>query len=66
MKDELILKDEDVKAFLTAVSLMSDIALGDTTQIDYFTDDEIQGFKVMCKFLFPLIQKIHEVNVEED
>lgn len=62
MKEDLFLNDKDVDAFLHAVSFMADVANGDTTQVDYFTDEEIEGFIVMCKFLFPLLQKIHEVR----
>lgn len=62
MKDDLILNDKDIDAFLHAVSFMADVANGDITQVDYFTDEEIEGFTVMCKFLFPLLQKIHEVR----
>lgn len=62
MKDELFLSDKDVDAFLHAVSFMADVASGETTQVDYFTDEEIEGFTVMCKFLFPLLQKIHEAR----
>lgn len=65
MKDELLLNDKEVDAFLHAVSFMADVANGDTTQVDYFTDEEIEGFTVMCKFLYPLIKKIHEVRFEE-
>lgn len=60
MKDELLLNDKDVDAFLHAVAFISDVALGETTQVDYFTDEEIKGFEVLCKFLFPLVQRIHE------
>lgn len=60
MKDSLTLSDKEVDYFLHAVSFMANVAAGETTQVDYFTDDEIKGFKVMCKFLYPLIQKIHE------
>ena len=60
MKDELILSDKEVDQFLLAVSFMADVTAGDITQVDYFTDEEIKGFTVMCKFLYPLIQKIHE------
>lgn len=64
MKDELILKDEDVKYFLEAVEFMTDVVNGNITGVDYFTTEEIKGFEVMCKFLFPLLQKIHEVDCE--
>ena len=60
MKDELFLSNEEVDYFLRAVSFMADVANFDITQVDYFTDEEIKGFTVMCKFLFPLVQKIHE------
>ena len=60
MKNELFLNNEEVDYFLHAVSFMSDVASGEITQVDYFTDEDINGFTVMCKFLFPLIQKIHE------
>jgi hypothetical protein len=60
MKNDLFIKDEDVDSFLHAIIFMSNVALGKTTQVDYFTDEEIKGFKVLCKFLFPLVQKIHE------
>lgn len=59
-KGELTLDNNDVNAFLIAVSLISNIALGEIEFIDEFTDDEIKGFEVLCKFLFPLVQKIHE------
>lgn len=60
MKNELFIKDSDVDSFLHAVSFMSSVALGETTQVDYFTEDEIKGFEVLCKFLFPLVQEIHK------
>ena len=60
MKDKLTLSDKEVDQFLLAVSFMADVAAGEITQVDYFTDEEINGFTVMCKFLFPLVQKIHE------
>lgn len=60
MKDSLTLNDKEVDQFLHAVSFMANVAAGETTQVDYFTNEEIEGFKVMCKFLYPLIQKIHE------
>ena len=60
MKDELTLSNKEVDQFFTAVSFMADVAAGEITQVDYFTDEEINGFTVMCKFLFPLVQKIHE------
>lgn len=66
MKDELLLDDKEVDYFLHAVSFMANVASGDTTQVDYFTDDEIKGFTVMCKFLFPLVQKIHETRFGRD
>jgi len=64
MKTDLFIKDEDVDLLLHAVIFMSDVALGKTTQVDYFTDEEIKGFKVLCKFLFPLVQEIHETRTE--
>lgn len=60
MKDKLILSDKEVDKFLLAVSFMADVASGDITQVDYFTNEEIEGFTIMCKFLYPLVQKIHE------
>ena len=60
MKDELFLSNEDVDSFLYAIRFMSNVALGETTQVDYFTDEEIKGFEVLCKMLFPLVQNIHE------
>lgn len=60
MKEELILGNDEVNSLLHAVAFMSDVALGETTQIDYFTDEDIKGFTVTCKFLFPLVQKIYE------
>lgn len=64
MKEDLILGNEDVNSLLHAVAFMSDVAMGKTTYIEYFTDEDIKGFKVMCEFLFPLVQKIHEVGHE--
>lgn len=60
MKDELLLNNDDVNSFLHAVAFMSDVALGETTYVEYFTDEDLKGFKIMCKFLFPLVQRIHE------
>lgn len=60
MRDELLLGNDDVNSFLHAVAFMSDVSLGEITQVDYFTDEDLKGFKVMCKFLFPLVQRIHE------
>lgn len=60
MKNDLFIKNEDVNALLHAVSFMSSVALGETTQVDYFTEDDIKGFEVLCKFLFPLVQEIHK------
>lgn len=60
MEDKLFLSNEDVDLFLHAIAFMSNVALGETTQVDYFTYEEIKGFKVLCKMLFPLVQHIHE------
>lgn len=60
MEDKLFLSNEDVDSFLHAIRFMSNVALGETTQVDYFTDEEIKGFEVLCKMLFPLVQNIHE------
>ena len=60
MKDELFLNNEEVNLLLHAVSFMADVAAGDTAQVDYFTEEDIEAFKVMCKFLYPLVKKIHE------
>lgn len=62
MKDELILNDKEVDYFLHAVSFMADVANGDLFDVKYFTDDDIKGFTVMCKFLYPLVKKIHETR----
>lgn len=59
-KDELILNTEEVELFLHCVAFMSDVALRDITQVDHFTETDIKGFTVMCKFLFPLVRSIHE------
>ena len=64
MKDKLILSDKEVNYFLRAVTFMLDVTEGDITQVDYFTDEEIKGFTVMCKFLSPLVQKIHEEKLK--
>lgn len=60
MKKDLFIKDSDVDSLLHAVRFMSSVALGETTQVDYFTEDEVKGFEVLCKFLFPLVQEIHK------
>lgn len=60
MRDALLLDNDDVNSFLHAVAFMSDVALGETTYVEYFTDEDLKGFKIMCKFLFPLVQRIHE------
>ena len=65
MKDELILNDKEVDYLLHAVSFMADVANGDIYNVKYFTDDDIKGFTVVCKFLYPLVQKIHETRFGE-
>lgn len=52
MKTDLFIKDEDVDSLLHAVKFMSDVALGETTQVDYFSSAE-NGAK-------PLIDYVHE------
>ena len=52
MKTDLFIKDEDVDSLLHAVIFMSDVALGVTTQVDYFTDEEIKGLKFYVSFFF--------------
>ncbi len=64
MKNELFIKDEDVNSLLQAVCFMSSVVLGETTFVDVFTDEEIKGFEVLCKFLFPLVQEIHKTRTE--
>lgn len=41
MKNNLFLSNEDIDSFLHAIRFMSNVALGETTQVDYFTDEEI-------------------------
>lgn len=60
MKDELFLNNKEVNLLLHAVSFMADVAAGDITQVDYFIEEDIEAFTVMCKFLYPLVKKIHE------
>lgn len=60
MKNELFIEDKDVDSLLHAVSFMSSVVSGETTFVDVFTDEEIKGFEVLCKFLFPLVQEIHK------
>lgn len=60
MNNELFIKDEDVDSLLHAVSFMSSVVSGETTFVDVFTDEEIKGFEVLCKFLFPLVQEIYK------
>ena len=60
MKDNLILEDRDVDALLHAISFMADVAAGEITQVDYFTNGDINAFTVACKFFYPLVKKIHE------
>lgn len=62
MKGDLTLNNEEVNLFLHAVSFMADVSSGDTTYVDYFTDEDMKAFTVMCKFLYPLVKDIHEVR----
>lgn len=63
MKGNLIISNEEVNLFLHAVSYIADIAAGDITQVDYFTDKDIEAFTVMCKMLYPLVKDIHEASI---
>jgi hypothetical protein len=62
MKGNLTLSNEEVNLFLHAVSYIADIAAGDTTQVDYFTEYDRKAFTVLCKMLYPLLKDIHEVR----
>lgn len=62
MKGNLILSNEEVNLFLHAVSYIADIAAGDITQVDYFTDKDREAFMAMCKMLYPLVKDIHETR----
>lgn len=62
MKGDLTLNNEEVNLFLHAVSFMADVASGDITQVDYFTEEDIEAFTIMCKFLYPLVKEIHKVR----
>lgn len=59
MEDKLFLSNEDVDSFLHAIRFMSNVALGETTQVDYFTNEEIKGLKYYARCFFPLVQNIH-------
>lgn len=52
---KLTIDTGDLKDFLTAVCFMASVVNGDTTFVDVFTEDEIRGFRVVCKMLSPLV-----------
>lgn len=54
-KGKLTIDTGDLKDFFTAVCFMASVVNGHTKYVDHFDDDEIRGFKVVCKILSPLV-----------
>lgn len=57
---KLTIDTGDFKYFFTAVCFMAAVVNGHIQNVDHFDDDEIEGFKVVCKILSPLVFDITE------
>ena len=63
---KLTIDTGDLKDFFTAVCFMASVVNGHTQYVDHFDEDEIRGFKVVCKTLAPLVFDISEVIYQKE